>query len=108
MILLSELLRSPEDTSGLEVIKLELIFRLKRKPNDWLLADTCPQDGCIRDFAFRIVEDTSGLEVIKLEFIFRLKLKPNDWLLADTCPQDRCIRDFAFRIVEKTHLAPRL
>ena len=29
--------------SGLEVIKLEFIFRLKIKRNDWLLADTCPQ-----------------------------------------------------------------
>ena len=29
--------------SGLEVIKLELILRLKIKRNDWLLADTCPQ-----------------------------------------------------------------
>ena len=28
---------------GLEVIKLELILRLKIKHNDWLLADTCPQ-----------------------------------------------------------------
>ena len=28
--------------SGLEVIKLELILRLKIKCNDWLLADTCP------------------------------------------------------------------
>ena len=28
---------------GLKVIKLEFIFRLKIKPNDWLLADTCPQ-----------------------------------------------------------------
>ena len=30
-------------TSGLEVIKLELILRLKIKRNDWLHADTCPQ-----------------------------------------------------------------
>ena len=30
-------------TSGLEVIKLEFILRLKIKRNDWLLADTCPQ-----------------------------------------------------------------
>ena len=29
--------------SGLEVIKLEFILRLKIKRNDWLLADTCPQ-----------------------------------------------------------------
>ena len=29
--------------SGLEVIKLEFILRLKIKHNDWLLADTCPQ-----------------------------------------------------------------
>ena len=28
---------------GLEVIKLEHIFRLKIKCNDWLLAATCPQ-----------------------------------------------------------------
>ena len=27
----------------LEVIKLELILRLKIKHNDWLPADTCPQ-----------------------------------------------------------------
>ena len=30
---------------GLEVIKLEFILRLKIKCNDWLLADTCPQEG---------------------------------------------------------------
>ena len=30
-------------SSGLEVIKLEFILRLKIKCNDWLLADTCPQ-----------------------------------------------------------------
>ena len=29
--------------TGLEVIKLEFILRLKIKRNDWLLADTCPQ-----------------------------------------------------------------
>ena len=29
--------------SGLEVIKLELILRLKIMYNDWLLADTYPQ-----------------------------------------------------------------
>ena len=29
--------------SGLEVIKLEFILRLKIKCNDWLLADTCLQ-----------------------------------------------------------------
>ena len=28
---------------SLEVIKLELILRLKIKRNDWLLADMCPQ-----------------------------------------------------------------
>ena len=28
---------------GVEVIKLEFIFKLKIKRNDWLLADTCPQ-----------------------------------------------------------------
>ena len=28
---------------GLDVIKLELILRLKIKCNDWLLADTFPQ-----------------------------------------------------------------
>ena len=31
------------DTPGLEVIKLEVILRLKIKRNDWLLADMCPQ-----------------------------------------------------------------
>ena len=31
--------------SGLEVIKLEFILRLKVKCNDWLLADTCPQSA---------------------------------------------------------------
>ena len=31
--------------SGLEVIKLEYILRLKIKHNDWLLADTCPQSA---------------------------------------------------------------
>ena len=30
-------------TSGLEVIKLEYILRLKIKRNDWLIVDTCPQ-----------------------------------------------------------------
>ena len=29
--------------TGLEVIKLEFILRLKIKRNDWLLADMCPQ-----------------------------------------------------------------
>ena len=29
--------------SGLEVIKLEFILKLKLKHNDWLLADKCPQ-----------------------------------------------------------------
>ena len=29
--------------TGIEVIKLEFILRLKIKRNDWLLADTCPQ-----------------------------------------------------------------
>ena len=28
---------------GPEVIKLELILKLKIKRNDWLLVDTCPQ-----------------------------------------------------------------
>ena len=28
---------------GLEFIKLEFILKLKIKPNDWLLADTCLQ-----------------------------------------------------------------
>ena len=28
---------------GLQVIKLEYIFKLKIKLTDWLLADTCPQ-----------------------------------------------------------------
>ena len=34
--------------SGLKVIKLEFILRLKIKGNDWLLADMCPQrkKGC--------------------------------------------------------------
>ena len=32
-----------ESSSGLEVIKLEFIIKFKIKPNDWLLADTCPQ-----------------------------------------------------------------
>ena len=31
------------DLSGLKVIKLEFILRLKIKHNDWLIADTCPQ-----------------------------------------------------------------
>ena len=31
------------ECSGLEVIKLEFILRLKIKRNDWLLADTCKQ-----------------------------------------------------------------
>ena len=29
--------------TGLEVIKLELTFKLKIKRNGWLLADTCPE-----------------------------------------------------------------
>ena len=29
--------------TGLEVIKLEFILRLKIKRNDWLFADPCPQ-----------------------------------------------------------------
>ena len=29
--------------SGFQIIKLEFILKLKIKPNDWLLADTCPQ-----------------------------------------------------------------
>ena len=29
--------------SGLEVIKLEIMLKLKIKRNDWLLADMCPQ-----------------------------------------------------------------
>ena len=29
--------------SGLEVVKLEFILKLKIKRNDWLLAGTCPQ-----------------------------------------------------------------
>ena len=32
-----------KNTPGLEVLKLELILRLKIKRNDWLLVDTCPQ-----------------------------------------------------------------
>ena len=32
-----------DQTSGLEVIKLEFILKLKIKCNDWLLAETCPQ-----------------------------------------------------------------
>ena len=28
---------------GPEIIKVEFIFKLKIKRNDWLLADTCPQ-----------------------------------------------------------------
>ena len=31
------------EETGLEVIKLEFILRLKIKRNDWLIADTCPQ-----------------------------------------------------------------
>ena len=34
---------SPDTSSGLEVIKLEFILRLKIKRNDWLLVDTCLQ-----------------------------------------------------------------
>ena len=37
------LTRTRHDCTGLEVIRLEFIFRLKIKHNDWLLADTCPQ-----------------------------------------------------------------
>ena len=35
--------RSSIDITGLEVIKLEFILKLKIKCNDWLLVDTCPQ-----------------------------------------------------------------
>ena len=38
---LSEHKKQPN--TGLEVIKLEFILRLKIKRNDWLLADMCPQ-----------------------------------------------------------------
>ena len=31
-------------TSGLEAIKLEVVLKLKLKRDDWLLADTCPQE----------------------------------------------------------------
>ena len=31
------------NSPGLEVIKLEIILKLKIKRNDWLPADTCPQ-----------------------------------------------------------------
>ena len=34
-------------TSGIEVIKLEFILRLKIKRNDWLLADTCQRQQII-------------------------------------------------------------
>ena len=30
---------------GLEDIKLEFVFKLKIKLNDWLIADTCPQSA---------------------------------------------------------------
>ena len=38
---IDNLLRKHKVNSCLEVIKLEFILRLKIKPNDWLLADTC-------------------------------------------------------------------
>ena len=41
---MSLVVRKPSfSASGLEVIKLEFILRLKIKRNDWLFADTCPQ-----------------------------------------------------------------
>ena len=44
-------------SSGLEVIKLELILKLKIKRNDWLLADTCLQAAnlCRLYFEFETV-----------------------------------------------------
>ena len=39
------LLHCAELVPGLEVIKLEFIFILKIKRNDWLLSDTCPQSA---------------------------------------------------------------
>ena len=35
----------PQERSVLEVIKLEYRLRLKIKRNDWLLADTRPQEA---------------------------------------------------------------
>ena len=36
-------LLSEDERAGRDVIKLEVILRLKTKRNDWLLADTCLQ-----------------------------------------------------------------
>ena len=36
-------LKDLQMNSGLKVIKLEYILRLKIKRNDWLIADMCPQ-----------------------------------------------------------------
>ena len=49
--------------SGLEVIKLELILKLKIKCNNWLLTDTCPQaaNHCAL-FEFEIVLKFHNLE----------------------------------------------
>ena len=40
-----EMYEVSDKETGLEVIKLEFILRLKIKHNDWLLADTCPQSA---------------------------------------------------------------
>ena len=63
--------------TGLEVIKLEFILKLKIKCNDWLLADTCPQ---------------AANRCALFWYSLKLKIKHNDWLLADTCPlaANRC------------------
>ena len=43
-MIVKEMLEDNRKT-GLKVIKLEYILRLKIKRNDWLIADTCPQSA---------------------------------------------------------------
>ena len=42
-VLVQRLILTENERTGLEVIKLEFILKLKIKRNDWLLADMCPQ-----------------------------------------------------------------
>ena len=55
---------------GLEVIKLEYSLRLKIKRNDWLLADTCPQQPIIELY----FESENELKFYNLEARFSFAL----------------------------------
>ena len=55
-------IRSAQNITGLEIIKLEVILKVKR--NDWLLVDTCPQaaNHCAFTLSLRLYSSfiTSG------------------------------------------------